>query len=253
MDIDMDIFTFTSGGRPTKGTGAVFPICEQMPDETIKYLGTGFFVSSNGIFVTAKHVIEGSISPFALHFRPNNEVVFRPIVRADLSHRGDLAIGVIAEMMNSAGEILTNERLTLSSYIPQITEVVSTYAYPESTVESGDVDGQQGNILKMDAHQYHGVVAKVEMNGIGHITPSPAFLCTIHSLPGISGGPVFSKRSNGGVIGVNSYGMTGVYHVVSLIEELKDLTIDGINFQNEYKPTSLTVDELIKLDLISYR
>lgn len=250
MDIDMDIFAFTSDGIEVEGTEAIFPICEQMPDGEIKYLGTGFFITNNGIFVTAKHVIEGTKNPFILQLRQNNDYYIRGIHAADLTHRGDLAVGVLKEMTNSTGEILANKRMLLSSYVPQITEVVSTYAFPETRTERNVINGELGNTLELIARQYNGIVAKVEMGGIERISPSPVILCTIDSLPGNSGGPVFSRSSKSGVVGINTSGMTGVYHVVSLIDEIRELKVDNARLTKEDKPRTFTVNEMIKLGFI---
>jgi len=248
----MDIFSFTSDGKVIEGTGAVFPICEDQSDGTVKYHGTGFFISNNGIFITAKHVLEDTSSPFIIHMRPNNEYYRRQIIRADLTHRGDLAVGIVEELKDSAGNILINDRLQLSSHIPKPTEAISTFAYPESTMSFHEVEGETRNAFNIIPRQYSGVVVKVETGGIKRITPSPAVICTIDSLPGNSGGPVFSVDGKGGVIGINTFGMQGVYHVVSLIDEVRALKIDGIILPGLDKPNTLTVDQLISIGAVSF-
>lgn len=248
----MDIFSFTADGKEVDGSEAIFPICEQMPDGEVKYLGTGFFISNNGLFITAKHVIEDSKTPFIIHLGPNKECYIRPIHRADLTHRGDLAIGVLPEMKNSAGKMLMSKKMLLSSYIPRVTDVVSTYAYPESRTEQTEINGERGNILELNPHQYNGIVTKVEMSGIDRISPSPVILCTIDSLPGNSGGPVFSVNSKGGVIGINTSGMTGVYHVVSLIDEIRELKVENVRLTEHDEPTTMTINQLIKHGVIGY-
>ncbi len=44
-------------GRTTEGNEAIFPICTPDNSGQLGLIGTGLFITTNGIFVTAKHVL----------------------------------------------------------------------------------------------------------------------------------------------------------------------------------------------------
>ena len=246
----MDIFSFIADGSKIEGHGAVFPIFDQNAGGEIIYLGTGFFISHNGIFVTAKHVIIDAHQPFMVHTLIGKKRYIRAISTADLSHRGDITVGTLVEIKDALGNILANDRLILSSYIPKPTDAVSTYAYPETAVDFDD--DKKRYIINAVSRQYAGVAVKVHMDGIKRISPSPILLCTIDSLPGNSGGPVFSVNANG-VIGINSSGMKGEYHIVSLIDELRTLKIDNIKLPGSEEMYTMTIEQLIKIGAVVFR
>ena len=44
-------------GNDAQGTHAIFPILKQIEGRDFKLIGTGFFISSFGLFLSAKHVL----------------------------------------------------------------------------------------------------------------------------------------------------------------------------------------------------
>jgi len=245
MDINMDILTFSADGIPTDGKEAVFPIFDKNDDGSPTFLGTGFFIAGNGLFMTAKHVLVGVTSPYIIQFLSKGGYIIRGIAQVDLDHPGDLCVGILfAGTITSTREPLTNKSLSLSFHIPNPVDVVSTYAYPETAVESQGQGGEMETRMDIWAFQYHGVVTEVKPRGAG-LAKTGALVCSIDSIPGNSGGPVASPGSNGGILGVNSSGMKGAYHIVSLLDGVRDLKIDNIILPGESNARTVTIDELI--------
>jgi hypothetical protein len=109
-------------------SGHTFPLLTH--DETGKWslVGTGFYVSDNGLFVTARHVVEHvcrdgkqALPLVILHLHSDvglfgpSECLFRPIMQCWLGAKEDIAFGVAATATNSkTGQQLSNWTWTLS-------------------------------------------------------------------------------------------------------------------------------------------
>jgi hypothetical protein len=101
-----DQFGFKIGdGALVDGSPAVFPIIKTNPDSTIDLLGTGFFIATVGVFVTAKHVLQAALEPrtgrqlfpiSTVHFYEEGRYLFRPIPRCAFHPSDDLTVGVAA-------------------------------------------------------------------------------------------------------------------------------------------------------------
>src|ERR1700688_2754778 len=98
----------------------VFLIAETVGGVLKRPIGTGFFVSTHGLFVTAKHVLAevideagiptGGLSVFQLF--DGDRYVYRPISRFTTNSVSDVAIGFLAPMSQRAtGEHFQNDVL----------------------------------------------------------------------------------------------------------------------------------------------
>lgn len=125
---------------------AIFPLVSQLPDGTFRLIGTGFFIASNGIFLTAAHVVEDvldpsgeAIAPLGLfQFLPGETYKVRPVHMATRHGRSDVAVGVTAPMVHSAtGAPFANRCVSLTAAIPQSTQEICTFAYPKTTITAG--------------------------------------------------------------------------------------------------------------------
>ena len=124
--------------------GHTFPLLTHDPSGRWELIGTGFYVSSDGLFVTARHnvhhIMRGGlqIAPLViLHFRSSNglfgpsDVIFRPIMQCWLSNDADVAFGVAAETKNNqSGEVLRHWCWKLSWRTPTAGTHVGTFAFP---------------------------------------------------------------------------------------------------------------------------
>jgi hypothetical protein len=105
-----------------------FPLVTHNANGQWRLIGTGFYISSNGLFVTAKHVVEDVLkgdhqrSPLSIfHLRSTTglfgpqEYLVRSIVQCWLGDKADIALGVAAQMTNDVtGEILSHWNWPLS-------------------------------------------------------------------------------------------------------------------------------------------
>jgi Trypsin-like peptidase domain len=228
----------TGDGVSTDPSRAIFPIVRFMAESKVELLGTGFFISTNGLFVTARHVLSApfdskgrQVYPIAMvHRYQEGSVIMRPILRCAQHPIADVTVGVAAPMnRNSDGAPLTNPILTLTTASPPLQTRVVTYAYPRA------VSFMLGGVPSINwiPGFYDGEIAEYLPNGRDRVLlPGPCYRTSIIIHHGASGGPVFSPM--GAVFAVNSTGFDGTeVSYVSRITEVFDLTIDDVIMDNQ--------------------
>lgn len=133
----------SSGGMEIPYMSCIFPIMKVYGDNQIRAIGTGFFISSTGIFVTAAHVIhewaedDGNIhsalvgSYFEAH---KGSSTIRGIESAFLHDKADIAIGFMKQTESDNVTRASNQYLPVSFYWPRHSEVVQSISFPETIV-----------------------------------------------------------------------------------------------------------------------
>jgi len=232
-------------GNIVKEILAIFPIIKETDPEHWEIIGTGFYITANGIVATARHVLADVIDEnkkkqkhaiFLAHFYEKNKFLIRPIVKAILSNEADVALGLPAEFKNDeTGELLRSKVLTLTTEIAKTGDRLATFAYPKSYTKQKEIHCWPD--------YYEGTVTEYYPNG--HILLKEAcYQTSINILPGASGGPVFSP--DGHVIGINSAGFNGQPDIshVSCISSLLKLSIP-VNGRN------CTISDLSNMGYVS--
>ncbi len=222
---------------------AVFPILRQLSSGIWQLIGTGFFITTNGIFATAKHVLLDviddrgkQINPISLiQFLPGNKYMIRPIVRCMTHGYADVAVGIAARGKNiNDGSELLNKCLVLST---RPTRHICTYAYPKTIVKFESPNQE----IHFYPTFYDGELEDYHPNGRDRVVlPGPCYRTNIVLHGGASGGPVFSH--NGRVFGINSTGMGADLPVsfISRINELLPLEVTGVMFpESEERPVTI--------------
>jgi hypothetical protein len=221
-------------GNPIHPDYAVFPIVRHDAGDKMHLLGTGFFITTNGLFVTARHVL---MDPFdekgrqtypigIIQFFGNNDWIYRPILRCGSNSIADVAVGVAAPVhRNSDGKPLTNPIFTLTLLRPSLNNRVVTYAYPKHANLILPDGTQQINFVPT---YYDGHIKDYFPLGRDKVLlPGPCYQTSMAIHGGASGGPVFSP--NGLVFGVNSTGYDGTdVSFVSRIHEIFAISIDDV-------------------------
>lgn len=228
-------FEDTEGNR-LNGEEATIPILQKLGVNRYQFVGTGFFITDTGLFVTAKHVLE-SISPERLvvwQFLPNNEYFTRAVLAFSCHETCDVAVGQLVSAVNpTTNELLINNKHMLTTVPPPIGEHVATFAYPNTVIESTEI-GQQ---LHFNPDFYEGLLEEYLPNGVG-LLRGPCYRTSIVIHGGASGGPVASPSKP--VFAINSTGMNGmdVSHV-SRIDEILTLSLT-INHEDGREIISIT-------------
>lgn len=218
----------------------VFPILKEVLYGKLSVVGTGFYLTRYGMFITAKHVIDNLVDwkkkkigvGFACHYPNETEVHLRRIIFATLLDNFDLAICQADNYMEKVPEKpLMNMRPGLSTKIPSPGESLVTFAYPENKILDFN---QKENIPTIKGDFYEGKLLRYVLESENPAIPYPHFETSIKLKSGSSGGPVFC---GGKIIGVNCRGwdfqednengnlsyIVPVSHLVSVEVELKQL------------------------------
>ncbi len=233
---------------------AIFPILKHYDDGTLCLIGTGFFISDNGIFLTAKHVLmdvidnEGNqTSPIALIQFLGGQYLIRPILRCTSHEIADISVGIAAPMIqNSTGEPLKNKILRLTPTVSEAGSRVCTYAYPKSVFNRAEIQE-----LHFFPEFFDGVTQDNYPKGRDSVLmPGPCFQTSLYIHGGASGGPVFDD--SGKVCGVNSTGFDDdCLSFVTPVYTIENLLLVDVKTPNN-TTGQVRVRELIENEFISY-
>jgi hypothetical protein len=188
--------------------GHTFPLITHDENGRWRLIGTGFYVSDSGFFVTAKHVIEEVYdggrqrSPLLIVQlnSPNglfgaSEFLLRPIKQCWLGDQADVAFGVAAPLTNMAtGQPLKHWCWTLSLTPPDIGIQVATYAFPNHAVL------EDGRRFRLAPHAFGGRVDDVGDRRDSVMVPFPFIQVSTRIHGAASGGPVIAGSH---VVGIN--------------------------------------------------
>lgn len=251
-----DFWATDQDGVHVEPSKAIFPILKMSKTGKYNLVGTGFFVGPEGIFATASHVIDEFIAddgsadglPVIIQIIEGGSYVIRPISTINKHPIADICIGRVASMKSHTRGKLKNPVVGLSAKVPDVGEVVVTYAYPRSIFQPGEI--RQAGYLWGEF--FKGEVQEHFLNGRDRVMlPGPCLQTSIFIHGGASGGPVFNSR--GLVVGVNSTGYEdeGLSFITPLYL-LKDLKVDGIKTSVDAKETFTTVAELLKFGMMTF-
>lgn len=197
-------------GRTLNPRDCVVPIMKEIGKGRLLIVGTGFYISRYGLFMSAHHVMETLIDDsktklgvgYVCHLGEGNAVHLRRILRAGLLHPADLAVGQADNYVNKYPENpLANKRVRLTARVPEPGSRLITYAYPENEVLDFTVENRTPVVT---SDFFEGSFLRNVINSEHPYMPYPYFETTIALKSGASGGPVFD--SSGKVIGVNCRG-----------------------------------------------
>ena len=262
----------TESGLSIDPQTVCFPIFGTSEDRSWRLLGTGFFVISPGVFVTAKHVLLKSRDPqilepdLTIFQKVSSDDVRERRVRHVFSHpEADIALTLLQEWSDRDYADLKNRVLTLTKRRVEEGEPVLTYSYPFTEVESmqsiesaAEQPGVFASVqsefdaesltdviqrVRIRASEHHGEVLSFHEDGVT-LTRGRAYRTTMDLANGTSGGPVVDR--DGMVFAVNSAGVVDRSDsTVSSIENLLEMIMPEVNMEEERVLKNVTVEDLI--------
>lgn len=238
----------TQNGKNADIAHAIFPIFKIVKG-VHKLIGTAFFITKTGLFVTAKHVLSDVFDKNGSQLYPilglqlfgNNQYIRRPVLRCCSNAKSDVTVGVLAPVThNRTGDHLLNKILTLTTKVPKVSSRIVTYAYPKTTVFL------KNNIQKIDLTPefYDGELEEYLPSGRdSFMIPFPCYRGNIKLLGGASGGPTMDDK--GRVFGINCTGYDGTnISYFARINEILPLWVDDVNLDATHRK-KVSVRELI--------
>lgn len=197
-------------GIPILPGEAIIPIVKELEEGKLQVIGTGFYITRYGLFVTAKHVFEKIIDTkegreqrwFVPHLGAEDKIYLRRIKGISYSLSCDIAVGQADNYCDKyPNNPLMNLIPTLSTRVPNIGDDVCTYGYPENKLMDF-IDKTANREIVSD--YYEGKFLRHTFPPENPKYNHPYYETSIHVKNAASGGPVFH---NGKIIGINSSGL----------------------------------------------
>jgi len=264
----MEHKAFNGDGDSIDPSDIAIPIFKEIENGKLSIIGTGFYITRYGLFLTAKHVLDDLLiedrtkigKAFICHRVSKSEVHLRNILSVNLLDPVDLAIGQANTYENIyPNNPLTNMRCELSKHVPSVGEELVTYAYPENKVLDFT---DKNNNPEVRCNYYDGkFLQKLGVNERPYI-PYPHYETTIQVKSGASGGPVFNR---GKVIGVNCRGwdfgdninpddqlssIVPIQEVLSMT--LSHLKVPKVSWEFKQIPDDRNPEKLSMIELVNY-
>ena len=262
-EADPNSWDFAAGHGPLPNpVGHTFPLLTHNAEGHWRLIGTGFYISCDGLFVTARHVIDEvfqrghQISPLAImHLRSDSGLFgaqdydMRPIMQCWLGDRADIALGVAAHATNKlTGETLSHWSWPLAWSIRPVGTAAATYAFPLHAIAKAD-DGQT---ISFRPELYPGRVEDVGDCRDRVMMPFPYVQVGFRIHGGASGGPI--AAAGGAVIGVNcTENAPDGPGFGAQIRCLQDAFIDDALLVGETVPRRITFAELVSAGVVTAR
>ncbi len=187
---------------------SIFPIIAFIPGiGKFKCIGTGFFITPLGGFVTAKHVFFDSYQKpyphyYGVQLLSNGDAVTRVATELLYHPSADIAVGFLTvgyDEMAQEKEFELAPHLTLSFKTKFLVgDKISTFGYPRTELS---IDVPKYTFSFKGKRSKGSIVDILEE---GHLVKNRCFQTNMNIESGTSGGPVFK---DGKVIGINSSSM----------------------------------------------
>lgn len=242
--------------------GHTFPLLTHDAVGAWRLIGTGFYVSGDGLFVTAKHVIEDvldgdqQVLPLAImHLRCESglfgpqEYLMRPVMQCWLGDNADVALGATAHTTNRAtGGVLSHWSWPMSWTTPAIGEAAATYAFPNHSI----TQTESGQLFRFRPDLYRGRIQEVGDFRDRVLVPYPYMHVNFRIHHAASGGPVVGAK--GGVVGVSCRFMDPAGPgVVAQIRCLQDAFLDDVVLLGETASRRVVFSELVSAGAVTAR
>jgi hypothetical protein len=249
----------TSHGPLPNPVGHTFPLLSHDHQGLWRLVGTGFYISADGLFVTAAHVVEDvlkqgrQVAPLVIMhlwsesgmFGPQSYLL-RPITQCWIGDTADIVLGVAAQATNNrTGQTLSHWSWPLSWKPPVVGQVANTYAFPNHSIRQ-ELGTQR---IRFKPALYSGTIAEVGEWRDRVLVPYPFMQASFRIHGAASGGPVAAASV---VVGVNCRFMEpDGPGIAAQTRNLQDAFIDDAVLLGEPTARRVTFAELVAAGVVN--
>ena len=185
-------------GRPISATLGVFPLLRELEKGKLQVVGTGFYITRYGLFLSARHVfdhITGAKNPSAENFRifhhTGDQIHIRHVKRFTISNHADIALGEADNFSEQYPDNpLSNLRAKLTLETPTIGEKLITFAYPRNALLDFT---NKSEPIEIFASRFEGTFEGIIDPGKYDPHQIERYQSSIPLEGGCSGGPIFDE------------------------------------------------------------
>lgn len=258
--------------------GAIVPIFALSRQSEARLIGSGFFITSTGLLVTARHVIQENIGHDGtdiggigvIQMYGEQQFVVRPLLHSCFHPIYDLALCETARLTSADGHSIKTMALHLTLEIPALDSPIATHSFHglDAKVDTDKrrplhhADFQFSGVFEMDrakesvmawrSRVTSGYVKNYFPHGRDSVMlPFPCFESDTPIHGGTSGGPVFDEQ--GRVFAVNCSRFEGTdiaFH--THIAGVLDLELDNTVLPNDRVPRTRPVRDLAEVGAVAF-
>lgn len=258
-----------NGEKINPGDGIV-PIMRRRGKDIYDIIGTGFYVTRYGLFVTANHVMQELIDEksntlgigYLVHLGSDSQIHLRRILVSNCNKSSDIAICQADNYIEKYPQgPLMNMRPRVSFKVPTSGSPLVTYAYPENELLKFN-DPETLPTIRGD--YFSGKFLRYVNTQENPMMPCAYYETSIEVRSGASGGPVFD--SSGGIVGINCRGWDfggisrnkeNLSYIIPIAEALpitvSNSQIPSGSWENRQLPRSKIDNPLSFADLVIYQ
>lgn len=208
---------FLGDGTEISATLGVVPIFRELEEGKLQVIGTGFYITRYGLFLSARHVFEDILeakdpSNQSLRiFHDTGETIhIRTITKISITNQADLVLGqadnFLAKFPNNP---LSNIRAKLTLEVPKTGTKLVTFAYPRNKLLDFT---NKSEPVKIFADRFEGEFVCVEGPSKYDEHQVETYQTTVPIEGGASGGPFFDESGRVFAVARSSMDFKGSEH-----------------------------------------
>lgn len=192
-------------GTQISATQGVFPILHEIEEGKLQVIGTGFFITRYGLFLSARHVFddfiesdEASRKSLRIFHHTGEHIHIRHILSISYNNVADIVVGYADNFATKLPQNpLSNIRAALTLDCPKPREKLVTFAYPRNFL----LDFSTGDDpIHIFADQFRGEFVSLEQPSKYDEHGVELYQTSVPVEGGASGGPFFNQT--GQVVGI---------------------------------------------------
>lgn len=224
-------------GAPISATEGVVPILHELEKGKLQVIGTGFYITRYGLFLSARHVFDHIIESkkpsehsLRIFHHTGKEVHIRAVKRFAYSHHADIALGEANNFLAKYPDNpLINLRARLTLQPPKKASKLVTFAYPRNKLLDFS---SKDDPVEIFADRFEGNFDCIREPGKYDEHQIEAYQTTVPIEGGASGAPVFDEEGRVTAIACSSLEFEGGEHdggTVSFLTPIRHCLDLGLN------------------------